>query len=213
MSRTSLDIGAGELKAVLACLEIGVLTVDRFLRVFFANPAAHRMIERGDGLRLNDDRLYARTVNETKLLTAALSNLPVRLSDEYRSAKSSQVVTVSRGDEGAMYRVVVVPLYTDKRHAAPAAEAALFIDIVHEPDADEEAQFLQREFLLTRAEARLAVHLTSGASLTQAADLLGVTHNTVRSQLRAIFEKTQARRQADLVRVLQSHRSLRRLLI
>jgi DNA-binding CsgD family transcriptional regulator len=216
MNRTSLDIGAEELKAVLACLEIGVLTVDRLLRVSFVSPAAQRMIERGDGLRLNGDRLYARTACETRLLTTALNSLPPRSANDppaANTAKASKVVTISRGDEGAMYRVVIAPLSTDETPAAQAAEAALFIDIIHEPDADEEAQFWQQEFLLTRAEARLAVQLMAGASLTQAADLLGVTHNTVRSQLRAIFEKTQARRQADLVRMLQSHRSLRRLLV
>jgi len=36
-----------------------------------------------------------------------------------------------------------------------------------------------------------------------------VTHNTVRAQLRAIFDKTETHRQSDLIRLLQGSSSLR----
>ena len=58
-------------------------------------------------------------------------------------------------------------------------------------------------------EARLAAQLARDISLTEAADTFGVTRNTVRAQLRSIFDKTEARRQSDLVRLLHSACSLR----
>jgi DNA-binding CsgD family transcriptional regulator len=61
---------------------------------------------------------------------------------------------------------------------------------------------LERIFGLTRAEAKLAVLLSGGASTTEAAQIQGVSVATARSQLAAIFLKTRTTRQAELVRLL-----------
>jgi DNA-binding CsgD family transcriptional regulator len=68
----------------------------------------------------------------------------------------------------------------------------------HPPEA-----LLRSLFGLTPAEARLATLLGGGHSLTVAAERIGVAKATARTQLKAIFEKTQARRQAELVALLQ----------
>ncbi len=57
---------------------------------------------------------------------------------------------------------------------------------------------------LTPAEARILNLLLEHASLPPIVGELGVSINTVRSQLRAIREKTGARRQAELVKMLMS---------
>jgi DNA-binding CsgD family transcriptional regulator len=206
---------AEELQAVLARFETAVLTVDRFLRLYFANPAAHALLKRGDGLRLTGGHLHARKTNDTRAIAAAVGETPARPVSGAKPLaapkvpngdKASAVVAVWRGDEAAAYRVVVSPLVSNR---TASAEAVLFVNSPHEADGEAEAVLFQRAFQLTAAEARLAAHLASGASLTEAADAFGVTHNTVRSQLRAVFEKTQARRQSDLVRLLQGYRSVR----
>ena len=61
---------------------------------------------------------------------------------------------------------------------------------------------VQQSFGLTEAEVRLARKLREGLSLQQAADNLGVKINTVRNQLRAIFDKMGLQRQSELVRTL-----------
>jgi DNA-binding CsgD family transcriptional regulator len=58
------------------------------------------------------------------------------------------------------------------------------------------------KFGLTPAEQRLAVQLASGLSLRQSADRLGITYQTARSQLKAVFSKTGTSRQAELVALL-----------
>jgi DNA-binding CsgD family transcriptional regulator len=55
---------------------------------------------------------------------------------------------------------------------------------------------------LTEAEARLAALLGAGDELRSAAAKLGITYGTARARLSGIFEKTQTRRQAELIRVL-----------
>lgn len=52
---------------------------------------------------------------------------------------------------------------------------------------------------LTPAEARLASRLAGGEDLGSAAEAIGITRETARSQLKAIFAKTRTGRQAELV--------------
>ena len=57
-------------------------------------------------------------------------------------------------------------------------------------------------FGLTEAEVRLVMQLLGGSTLTDAAETLGLSRNTVHSQLASVFRKTGTSRQSDLVRVV-----------
>ena len=61
---------------------------------------------------------------------------------------------------------------------------------------------VRESFGLTAAEIRLAAHLADGLSLKEAAEELGVSVNTLRNQLRAVFDKMGLNRQSELVRAL-----------
>jgi len=62
-----------------------------------------------------------------------------------------------------------------------------------------QADFLEDRFDLTPAQARLVVQLVAGDSLRSAAKALGVKYETVRSCLKAVFQRTGTHRQAELV--------------
>jgi DNA-binding CsgD family transcriptional regulator len=55
---------------------------------------------------------------------------------------------------------------------------------------------------LTARETILLALLVDGVSLGHAAKLMGVSRNTVRTHLQHAFEKTGARRQAELIRLV-----------
>ena len=61
---------------------------------------------------------------------------------------------------------------------------------------------LRCHFDLTPAEARLALHLVAGETLRSAAVKLSIAYETVRTQLKNIFNKTGTHRQAELVLVI-----------
>jgi DNA-binding CsgD family transcriptional regulator len=61
---------------------------------------------------------------------------------------------------------------------------------------------LQATFGLTEAEARLAALLAAGTELRAAATQLGITYGTARTRLAAIFQKTETRRQGELIKLL-----------
>lgn len=67
------------------------------------------------------------------------------------------------------------------------------------------ADFIEKRFDLTPAQARLVSHLVAGVSLRSSAKALGIKYETVRTCLKSVFEKTGTHRQAELVlRVLQA---------
>jgi DNA-binding CsgD family transcriptional regulator len=60
-------------------------------------------------------------------------------------------------------------------------------------------EVLRKVLGLTEAEARLANELASGNSIEQTAGRFGISKETARTQLKAVFRKTDCRSQADLV--------------
>ena len=81
------------------------------------------------------------------------------------------------------------------------AAAMLVLTPVTAPAAPP-VELMQSLFDLTAAEARVARLLASGDRLDDIAASGGVSRNTVRSQLRAVMEKTGSSRQQDVVALL-----------
>ncbi|WP_332815705.1 helix-turn-helix transcriptional regulator [Ramlibacter sp.] len=65
-----------------------------------------------------------------------------------------------------------------------------------------DAGLLYAVFGLSPAECRIATLLAEGLSLKQIAEVQGTQHDTVRKQLRSIYQKTATNRQPELVRLL-----------
>lgn len=61
---------------------------------------------------------------------------------------------------------------------------------------------MRLSFGLTASEARLAARIAAGTELREAAAGLGITYDTARVQLRAVFQKTGTHRQGELVALL-----------
>lgn len=87
--------------------------------------------------------------------------------------------------------------------AAEAFEAA-GVEVSLRPAETSEAAAarLCSAYDLTAAEAKVALHVAAGGALADFAKTSGISRHTVRNQLRAVFQKTGVRRQAELVRLL-----------
>lgn len=76
----------------------------------------------------------------------------------------------------------------------------LLRDLASKPNLQRDV--LRQAFGLTSAESRLAAQMAAGETLEEAADALGTSKETARSQLKAVFVKTNTHRQAELVALL-----------
>jgi DNA-binding CsgD family transcriptional regulator len=82
-------------------------------------------------------------------------------------------------------------------------DVALVLMLVDPEDCPEPSDaILQQVFGTTKAEARIANRLLCGESLQEIAETTGVSIGTVRSQMKALFVKTETHRQAELVALL-----------
>ena len=114
------------------------------------------------------------------------------------------MVTAAFGDlDDSMVQAIALPNGAFKGTAAQGWDddrggvALILIDPSQAPLLS--AGHVTSLFGLTPAEAQLAVALSQGISLNAYADRRGISVGTVRIQMKRILEKTDSRRQADLV--------------
>jgi DNA-binding CsgD family transcriptional regulator len=98
--------------------------------------------------------------------------------------------------------VLVAPLTIESTWFVTDRPAAIVF--VADPDsAPRTAQDqLRNLYRLTRAEAAVAMAIARGEGLQAAADELTISLTTARTHLQHVFEKTDTRRQAELVRLI-----------
>ena len=104
-------------------------------------------------------------------------------------------------------KVLVIPVRpetAEKLIPWPSAERAAAIMLVFDPEAEirTSVERWRDQFGFTPAEANFAREIAKGDGRQAAADRLGITVGTARSQLSSIFDKTGVRHQAELVRLL-----------
>lgn len=190
----------GDAHDALELLPSALVLLDSRSRPTFVNRAARRILRSRDGLWLDRDGLRAATVALTSRLRGLIAS--ASLLSTARGLGGGGVLQLARPSGAPALSALAVPL------AAPAllsaktrATVALFLrDPATEPL--QSGVRLQQLYGLTPAEARLASRLAAGEPLDAAAAGLGVARETVRSQLRAIFQKTGTRRQGELLRKL-----------
>jgi DNA-binding CsgD family transcriptional regulator len=179
---------------------IAVAIVDRAGAVQHLNQLAEKMVAANDGLRVLRGRLVA-TRREDQ------DNLHQRLADVLKdpadpTALPWAAMRIERAS-GTPWLLRLSPLdRVGPQRIAAAGLSNLVIVLMTDPDLPVKppTALLRQLHGLTFAEAEVLGRLTSGLRLAEIGDELGVSIETVRSHLKAIFAKTGTSRQADLVR-------------
>jgi DNA-binding CsgD family transcriptional regulator len=195
-------------EAALDRLPFGVVIADAKGRALSNNRAAEEIVAANDGLLLRGGRLAAARTEETAALARQIAEA-VRIAN-HRNGQGGGSLLISRPSGRRPLAVLVAPLSPDvtlaAEHQAPAA-LILITDLEHQPKVL--GRRLVDLFGLTQAEACLAVALVAGKRLEEIAEERGVRMPTLRTQPRAILDKTGTRRQADLMRLIVGLPALR----
>ncbi|WP_066806290.1 helix-turn-helix transcriptional regulator [Sphingomonas asaccharolytica] len=162
-----------------------LIWIDRQRAVIDRNAAAEEILEKANPLELAFGRLHARCRRDMVKLETAMAQ-----------AQAGGYATIVLGEAGLGVEVL--------RTAPDAAEQCLIL--LRDPAKEREAQIVDatRHFGLTKAEQGLLDILARGASLPDAAQMLGVARSTARTHLQRLFDKTGKRRQVDLLRMVAS---------
>ena len=170
-------------------------------KVTAANDAAHAIMATGLGeLKTGAEPRFSDPSND-EALTQALR--------QARAPGAVQTILKleREGEDGPCFAYVI------PARALPGAADADAIELADDdqsyalvfPAVEETGRLwvsIRDSFGLTPAEIRLASRLRDGRTLKEAADELSVSHNTVRNQLSAIFDKMGLKRQSELIRAL-----------
>jgi DNA-binding CsgD family transcriptional regulator/PAS domain-containing protein len=190
-------------EAALDRLPFGVIIADAGGRALIINCAAEEMAATNDGLLLRSGRLTATRTGEAAKLAQHIAEAVQSAAG--RRGQTGGALLVSRPSGRRPFALLVASLSPDvmlaAAHQAPAA-LILITDLDSGPAVL--GKRLIELFGLTPAEACLAVALSDGKRLIDVAEERGLRMPTLRTQLRAILEKTDSRRQADLVRLIVS---------
>ena len=181
-------------------LRQGAIVVDAEARVLFANREAERLTGPFGCLRIQSGVLLARSDATTAKLKALIAGCgaaaenaaggALRLSCDGDQRAMSALILPLRGEAPAFFlspRPAAIVFVTDPGRTPPRMDAQL-----------------RRRFGLTLAEAAFALEIVKGDGLLASAVRLGVSLSTARTHLAHIFDKTEVRRQAELVRLLVS---------
>ncbi|HEU0157532.1 MAG TPA: LuxR C-terminal-related transcriptional regulator [Stellaceae bacterium] len=176
----------------------GVLLVDARARIVFANRAAESLLRPGGGLSLGRDGLCAEIPEETRRLRQMIAECAAP-GDELGGAGGN--LRLCRADRAPL-TVLVAPHRSRFGWIDILRPAAMLLVTDPEQAAEIGCDWLRRDYGLTPAEALFAVEIARGDGLSAAAHRLGVSLTTVKTHLAHVFDKTGARRQAELVRLI-----------
>jgi DNA-binding CsgD family transcriptional regulator len=188
-----------------------MLLLDEQLGLMATNAPADALLARADALFVSRGRLQCAMPEDCAQLQAALARIaqsdgsigqPVRTQADSGAVNSSPNRTAVRlnGAGGQSLLCSLWHMRPEHTYGAFGPQPAALLTVHADTPAD--ALWLGSMFDLTPAEATVAAALTSGLDVKQIADAHKRSVHTVRSQMRAVLQKTGTRRQVDLVQLL-----------
>jgi DNA-binding CsgD family transcriptional regulator len=182
-----------------------VFLVDREARIVLANHSAAEILAGQDGLRSERGVLKTTHSRDTAILHQTIRYAVDRVSV---AGDASGAMLLARISGKRPLHVFVSPTARKDVFFGEQSGALVF---VADPEAHQtQSDVLQSLYGLTPAEAAVAALLAGGKSVKEIAETTSVRENTVRIHLKRIFDKTETKRQAELVRLLLSCVPVRR---
>ena len=196
---SELDGLEATIKAVLDRWVFAVIILSAERRLLFANKAARDMLSRADGLRLHRrDGIHAVVPEDTAQLTRLVERATLAAGE--RGGQFSSVMRISRSFVRRPLTAFVTAIHGEGMSEGRTPCAIFISDPELRADTDE--GLLRNLYHLTVAEAKVAALLVQGYDAQGISKKLAVTFNTVRTHVKRVFEKTDTKRQSELVHLI-----------
>ena len=196
IEHTSLRQSA--LADTLDSMSAGIFLLDAEAHLVHLNVAGEELLEPGGPLAMASRRLVPVDRDVEGAIGAAIA---AAVEGDGAFRRTNAAISL-RDFAGQIYVAYVLPLGSELRRASePSAVAVLFVRRaafggVAAPEA------LAKAYHLTPTELRVLLAVVEVGGGPAMADALGVAESTVKFHLRRLFEKTGARRQAELVKLV-----------
>ncbi|GAB3629309.1 helix-turn-helix transcriptional regulator [Pandoraea terrae] len=184
---------------------VGTVILDDTGTILKTNAAAQEILSHHDGIRINNgafDFNYAQEQRQfQKMIKQMLAPQPAGAVQPAMIEAMSITRPSGKAKLGLLIRAIPFAEWSEENKWRPAC-----VVFIRDPEcrSDASREVMRKLFDFTPAETSLALLMANGYSVEDAADDLGISKNTARAHLRAIFSKTGVTRQATLVRTLLS---------
>ena len=187
--QTKAELGAMAIDA----LALSMLIVDNKNRILHLNSSAEKLLsQRTGGLQSKAGHLSCVNLS----IKTQLTNLITAATFEPATGGAMFL------QDAENYKLFVVPLPAASEFSKTWQIPLALILVMESSKNVSTLQFIGTLYNLSPAELRVVSSLLEGKSPEQYAQLTGVSMNTVRTQLKNVFKKTNTHRQSELIAML-----------
>jgi DNA-binding CsgD family transcriptional regulator len=179
-------------------LSAATFLVDALGRIVHANAAGRDMLYANDFVRSVGGRLAARDAEANKTLREVFTT--AAKGDVRVDAKAIALPLTAY--DGERHVAHVLPLTSGARRATSITYTAVAAVFVRKAALGSSFDAIGQTHKLTPAELRVLQSIVDVGGVPETAAALGVAESTVKTHLYRLFDKTDASRQADLVKLV-----------
>jgi DNA-binding CsgD family transcriptional regulator/PAS domain-containing protein len=183
-------------------MRMGVILTNRFGTPLYLNRAAELMMTQEVGLGIFHNKLAAHSPSETAQLLKMIFDASLAVNAAAIGA-DMRITMLNRVD---FLHCVVTPISPEMAFLLNASIGAdcVAVFLSKSEGLKLSPRRLVTLYKITPAEARLVAKLAALRTVEEAADDLGISMATARTQLKSVFGKTGARSQSELLLLLAS---------
>lgn len=183
--------------AALDNVAFGVISLDENLEIQTINRWAREIVEAKDGISVGSDNRCRldrsdddQTFQQTVLAMVKGQN------------RNGVAMRVARPSHQRPYAAMIVPVLLSDFYAGDESRRCLVF--IQDPSAVRHPSptIIGNMYGLTPSESRLVANLIAGGILKEAAEKVGIAEGSARTYLKNVFQKTGARNQMELVRMI-----------
>ena len=191
---------------VIDRMPFGVILLDANARPVLVNRAAQQILALNDGLTLRGALITASTTQQTAELRKGIASAISICGEKSTELVGPSAFAITRPSWKRALQLLITPLCgaASGLMLNPAAACAAIFVSDPESQPSTPAAMLRTFYGFTPAETRLASELLMHRTVEECAEILGISVNTARTQIKKLFEKTNTRRQSELLRVLSA---------
>lgn len=200
----SFEILKSQYRAVLSALDyvqIGLCIALEDGSIIVRNKEAERILSESDGIRLEKNKkLFCKSADTNAALTQAIKTIGMTANGG--STTPEILFSIERPSGQKPILIEVAPLRDYDQELESNLHGALVSIIDPENSAPFSPQKVAIAYNLTSAESEVCALLVEGRSNLDIADIRNVSPETIKTQVKSVFSKTNCQRRSDLIRLV-----------
>ncbi|MCW9024908.1 MAG: hypothetical protein OQK73_09535 [Gammaproteobacteria bacterium] len=191
------------LKDTLSQINNPLLLVNNNGKILYINSLAEQLINQQANVSIVNNCIFIHSPEENKKIQYLIHK--ATSSDTQTSFKQGGSLCYGQPGSNTYLSIMVTPINQDRVNTDTGDDdIAIILFNTNNPQLTLNTELLRGLYNFTPAEARLAVQLCRGLTLDEISENLCVSKNTLKTQLRSSFNKTNTSRQAELINLINA---------